>query len=103
MQAYSRVTTSALSIVEVSRAVHRRSPGFEIWAHGLFQSVETIDPDDGVLRLAALLGPPELRSLDAIQVATALSISEIDFDFIAYDKRILQAAAQAGLRALSPA
>ena len=49
------------------------------------------------------VGIGELRSLDAGQAATALSISALDFDFIAYDKRILQAAAQAGLRAPAPA
>ncbi len=103
LQACSRLTTSTLSIVEVSRAARRRGPGLDAGVHGLFQSIETIELDDSILRLAALLDPPELRSLDAIQVATALSISEIDFDFIAYDKRILRAAAQAGLRTLSPA
>ena len=99
---YSRLTSSVLSIVEVSRAARRRGPGLEIWAHLLFEYVETIEIDDGILRLAASLEPPQVRSMDAVQLASALCISEFDLDFIAYDKRILQAAARAGLRTLPP-
>ena len=102
LQAYSRLTSSVLSIVEVSRAVRRRSPGLEIWAHLLFQYVETIALDAKVLNLAASLDPPQVRSMDAVQLASALCISEFDLEFIAYDKRTLQAAARAGLRTLSP-
>ena len=36
LDGYSRRATSALSIVEASRVVRRRSPGLEIWAHLLF-------------------------------------------------------------------
>ena len=102
LDGYSRRTTSALSIVEASRVVRRRSPEIEVWAHRLFRYVETIALDAKVLNLAALLDPPQVRSLDAIQVASALSMPGSDPDFIAYDKRTLQAAARAGLRTLSP-
>ena len=102
LDGYSRRTTSALSIVEASRAARRRGTSFDARAHRLFRYVETIEIDDGILNLAASLDPPQLRSLDAIQLASALCISDFDLEFIAYDKRILQAAAHAGLRTLSP-
>ena len=54
------------------------------------------------MNLAASLDPPQMRSMDAIQLASALCISAFDLEFIAYDKRILQAAARAGLRTVSP-
>ena len=54
------------------------------------------------MRLAASLEPPQVRSMDAVQLASALRVSALDLDFIAYDKRILQAAARAGLRTVSP-
>lgn len=102
LDGYSRRVTSALSIVEASRVVRRRSPEIEVWAHRLFRYVETIALDAKVLNLAALLDPPQVRSMDAVQLASALRISAFDLDFIAYDKRTLQAAARAGLRTLSP-
>ena len=102
LDGYSKRTTSALSIVEVSRAARRRGPGLDARVHRLFRYVETIEIDDGILRLAASLEPPQVRSMDAVQLASALRVSAFDLDFIAYDKRILQAAARAGLRTLPP-
>ena len=102
LDGYSRRTTSALSIVEVSRAARRRGAGLDARVHWLFRHVETIEIDEGILNLAASLEPPQMRSMDAVQLASALRVSAFDLDFIAYDKRILQAAARAGLRTVPP-
>ena len=102
LRAYSRLAASALSIVEVSRAVRRHDPSLEARAHRLLQSLNLVALDTNVLKRAALLNPSDLRSLDAVQLASALSVPELELDFVAYDKRVLRAAAQAGLRTLSP-
>jgi hypothetical protein len=55
-----------------------------------------------ILERAAVLEPPRLRSLDAIHLATALTIPELS-TFITYDRRLGSAAEQVGLSVLAPA
>ncbi len=58
--------------------------------------------DDEILHAARRLDPRTLRSLDAIHLATALSLRD-DVDVLfTYDARLTEAAAGAGLRVLSP-
>jgi len=102
LQQYARRNTSDVSLVEVPRAVSRRDPKLESQSHRILNKFETLAMSEHIAARAALLNPKELRSLDAIQLAAALSISTVEIDFIAYDERLLQAAAQAGLRTLSP-
>jgi predicted nucleic acid-binding protein len=58
--------------------------------------------DAEVLQRAARVDPEGLRALDAIHLATALSLTELDL-FISYDERLNEAAAVAGLNVESPA
>ena len=51
--------------------------------------------------VAARLGPPTLRSLDAIHLATALRTPRIDV-FVTLDHRLASAAAAVGLDVVSP-
>ena len=44
-----------------------------------------------------------LRTLDAIQLATALSLASVLDAFVAYDERLLAAAAHHGLPIAAPA
>jgi predicted nucleic acid-binding protein len=59
---------------------------------------------DEVVRVAAAAYPdPDLRSLDAIHVATARDIFGVRLTaFVTYDRRLLTAAVEAGLTAESP-
>jgi predicted nucleic acid-binding protein len=53
-----------------------------------------------VVSIARRLGPPSLRSLDAIHLASA---AVLDVDLVcAYDPRMLTAAAELGFRTVSP-
>jgi len=91
--------TSVLADVEVRRALDRlRARGADPGDHlrGFF----LIDLSRDVRDLAANIAP-ELRSLDAIHVATALSL-EVDLDFVTYDERQAAAARAAGLRVVQP-
>jgi uncharacterized protein len=53
--------------------------------------------DPLVDRAAELAAGSDLRAADAIHLATALAVVEADSVFVTWDKRLRQAAAQAGL------
>lgn len=94
---------SALALVEVPRALGSR-PELGAWRTGwsaLSASLRTIDLSRPLLLNAAVLPPPLLRSLDAIHLATAHSASGATA-FVAYDRRLLDAARHSGLPVLSP-
>jgi predicted nucleic acid-binding protein len=58
---------------------------------------------DGTVRnSAAALAEPNLRTLDAIHVATALGIGADLQAFVTYDQRLLQTAEELGLPVASP-
>jgi predicted nucleic acid-binding protein len=56
-----------------------------------------------IRKSAARIGPPTLRALDAIHLATALAESERIGAVLTYDKRLASACADAGLRVVAPA
>ncbi len=58
--------------------------------------------DEPVLGLASRLGPQVLRTLDAIHLATALSMGDDPEAFITYDDRLAAAAQGLKLRVLQP-
>lgn len=58
--------------------------------------------DAPVLEAAAGLGPAELRTLDAIHVASALSLGGDLRAFVTYDERQASAARKAGLPVETP-
>jgi predicted nucleic acid-binding protein len=58
--------------------------------------------DDHVLDAAAALGPATLRTLDALHLASALSLGEDLAAVVVYEDRLAGAARQAGLRVLAP-
>ncbi|MBK5306415.1 MAG: type II toxin-antitoxin system VapC family toxin [Frankiaceae bacterium] len=94
---------SALLRPEVSRAV-RRSVGSQRdhVLEAVLQLVALVPLDAAVLSLAATVQPWSVRTLDALHLATALSIAERPSAFIAYDDRLLKAARQAGLAVEQP-
>ena len=59
--------------------------------------------DDPILAVAARLAPPDLRSLDAIHLATALSTAGGVAGIVTYDDRLSRAAAAARVRVYAPA
>ena len=58
--------------------------------------------DHAIVEQAAILIPRDLRSLDALHLASALSLSNELTDFVAYDIRLCSAAMNAGLPVKSP-
>ena len=99
------VVSSALAQVEVLRAVRRSAAprGTRDRALAVLSRVHLIAMDGPILEAAAALEPPDLRSLDAIHLATALALGpELDA-LVGYDSRLNAAAEAAGLRVLGPA
>ncbi len=97
------VVTSALATTELIRAVRRLEPDLEPRAHALIAGLVRIEVDREVLTAAATLSPSEMRSLDAIHLATALALSDEVEALITYDSRMAAAALAAGMRVEAPA
>ncbi len=96
--------SSALARVEVLRAV-RRAGGTAVEvsrASGVLARIALISVDDDVLTRAAELEPGELRSLDAIHLATALSLGKQLGALATYDRRMSISARRLRLAVISP-
>lgn len=96
--------TSRISAVEVGRAVRRAAfASLAQRANGVLSSIAFIELSAEIARLAGELDPPTLRSLDAVHVASALSLGADAGPFVAYDIRLVEAALAAGLEVTAPA
>jgi len=58
--------------------------------------------DDAILDAATALRPTGLRSVDALHLATALSIRDEIGAFVTYDERLAVAATEHGLSVATP-
>lgn len=95
--------SSSLLAVETVRAC-RRLGGDQLVdaAKNGLTGVALIPIDEQVVNAAQRLDPPLLRTLDAIHLATALSIAADIEAMFCYDVRLAEAASAAGLTVLSP-
>jgi predicted nucleic acid-binding protein len=96
------VVSSVLAKVEVVRACRRMEVDALPEARALLAALDLIPLTSGVLDDAADAGEALLRSLDAIHLASALTIKEELSAFVAYDLRLGDAAAFAGLPVVRP-
>lgn len=96
------LTTSELARVEVPRACRRANPAATQSAIALLSSLDLIPIGRNLLDEAASIGDATLRSLDAIHLASALSIKAGLSAFVAYDGRLADAASAAGLDCARP-
>jgi predicted nucleic acid-binding protein len=72
-------------------------------SYQIIQRTGEVGLTDEVLSKAAGVRPPTLCAIDAIHLASALAIRSELTTFVAYDKRLLAAAKDAGLSTASPA
>jgi len=96
-----RVSSSVIR-VEVPRAVWRADPGSLPQSYSLVRRTRVIWLSDAVLNRAAGMRPPALCSLAAIHLASALTIRRDLTAFVGYDRRLVDAAREAGLPVASP-
>jgi uncharacterized protein len=98
--------TSALAEVEVARAINRHAPDSQSNVPVVLGTLARFEVDLAVRTLAASYTDSQLRSLDAIHLATAqvlaAELSELVEEFVTYDRRLLVAAQSAGFSTASP-
>ena len=80
----------------------KRGVAVEASARLVLLRVSILPTTPRILEIAATLDPPTLRSLDAIHVASALSIRDDLEGLITYDSRMREAAEAQGLTVVSP-
>ncbi len=97
--------SSELARVEVVRAARRasRDPEARNRAAVVMAALHLVSVDEEILERAASIEPKNLRSLDAIHLASALSLSPDVEAMVVYDAGLSDAAGKAGLRILAPA
>jgi predicted nucleic acid-binding protein len=95
--------SSDLSTIELLRTCRRVDEDAVEGANLLLGGIDLLPMDRAIVEKAATLVPTELRSLDAIHLASALSVKANLTALVAYDARLCSAAAQAGLEVVSPA
>ena len=95
---------STIARVEVFRALRRvgASSRDRERAEALLGHLALVRVDEPILKLAADLPSRDLGTLDAIQLATALSIGDLPAAFITYDMRLARAAKRHGLHVVHP-
>lgn len=97
------LVASALVRTEVARAVLPHSDGAVARAQVVLALVDLIRVNDQILREAGALLPPEVRSLDAIHLATVVHLRQDVSTLITYDARMTAAARALKLRTAAPA
>lgn len=95
-------TSSELARVEMIRGCRRADAERLPKARAILAAVDLLPLTGGLLEDATEIGDPTLRSLDAIHLASALSIREELSAFVAYDRRLADAAGTAGLPVVAP-
>ena len=95
--------SSRLSAAEVLRATRRGAPRRVLQqAEEVLDSIVFVEITPAILKRAASFEPAELRTLDAIHLATALSLDTTDMEFLTYDARLASAARAQGLSVRAP-
>jgi uncharacterized protein len=96
------LVSSALARVEVTLAVRRHGPTQMRVVERIFEQLDLIPVDDTTLDAATAYDGPMLRTLDAIHVASAVSLGDELTELITYDRRMAEAATALGLRVATP-
>lgn len=94
--------SSELAKVEVVRATRRLDAKVVPTARALLSQLDLIPLSGAMIDDAADAGEPLLRTLDAIHLASALSIRADLTAFVAYDTRLVAAAEAAGIEPVGP-
>lgn len=103
LQRWPERVSAALLHTETVRALRRSGNGdLAGRARQLLAAVHLVHLDEPLLQRAGELDPVGMRSLDAIHLAAALSIGSGLGVVFAYDERLLEAAREHGLPAVSP-
>lgn len=95
--------TAEVSTIELVRTCRRYDEAALPSARELLAGLDLVPLTSDLVESAALIGPVDLRSLDAIHLASASAVAGNISAFVAYDQRLAGAAADLGLPTVSPA
>ncbi len=98
----TRFAACDLVRVEVVRAVHASDPAAVPRAWQVIGELALIRLGGDLYEPAAVLDPPSLRSLDALHLASALSIGAELAGVLTYDQRMIEGAEALGMSVVSP-
>ena len=96
------LVSSALARTEVGRALAPIGATAVTRGRQALTRINLVRVSDRVLEAAARVAPPELRSLDAIHLATAQQLGVSLVRIVTYDERMFDAAQAAGWAAVAP-
>ncbi|HUB75539.1 MAG TPA: type II toxin-antitoxin system VapC family toxin [Solirubrobacteraceae bacterium] len=96
------LASSALSRTELARALLALGPEAVARGEAVLRRVQLLRVSDSVLRDAGALRPAELRSLDAIHLASARALGPAVRQIVTYDERMAAAASASGWSVASP-
>ena len=101
-RAEEALATSAIGHIELVRAARRIGHTAVLAAQRIANSIDTLLLTESIAAMARTIGSPELRTLDAIHLATAAVHRGRISTFCAYDVRLLAAAEAAELPVTAP-
>lgn len=97
------LATSAIGHIELIRAATRAgAAATAAAARTVASTIDTLVLTDTIAAIAATIPPAELRTLDAIHLATAHAHRHSLTAFCVYDRRLLEAAESQDLPTVSP-
>lgn len=96
------LVSSTLARTEVARALMPSGPEALSRGEEVLRRIQLLRINDRALREAGRLQPAELRSLDAIHLASARQLGSSVKQIVTYDERMADAAAEAGWSVAAP-
>ena len=96
------LVTSALARTEVARALLPLGAMVVARGYDVLQRLDVVRINDRILRTAGTLLPTDLRSLDAIHLATAAQLGDDLARVCTYDERMKMAATALGFEVVAP-
>jgi uncharacterized protein len=99
---WERHVSSALVRTEVVRACARVGPAARRVAQRIVAGLDLLVIDESILDAAGRLRPLELRTLDAIHLASAQVLGAALGAIVAYDARLVEGATAAKLPTIAP-
>jgi predicted nucleic acid-binding protein len=98
---HPRLVTSAIGGVQLRRAAAPVSADHMATAEALLTQIDILQVEPGALDLAARVAPPTPRTLDALHLAAAVMIADLDA-VLCYDDQLAQALSRIGLNVVAP-
>ncbi len=100
LEQWPEQATSVVGDIEVRRVAWRE--GVTERVEAVLAELSLVKLDHPIRELAGRVGSPSLRSLDAVHLASALSLGDDLGAFCCYDRRLAADAEAAGLAVVSP-